>query len=213
MMACKAWLFETQSYELAKKFHTTIDFKAVRSKLVSPIKPNTDEETRAFWDSSLCRILRVSDPRDQKQLGRTTKNFDEKRWEKLSMHVVVAGSVARAEADAKLADIYWSNCTSDLNPTKSIWNTATDNWVPLTDESMKTNQTYSTTKSPKLFVEGNPYDRIWGVGLAWNDKKIEGSWRWEGQNRLGKCHDYACRIYNEERWKKIGTLVGADCEG
>jgi hypothetical protein len=64
------------------------------------------------------------------------------------MHVVAAGSVAKAEADTKLAENYWSNRTSDLVPTQSVWSTTTNNQVPFTDESMKTNKTDSTTKLP-----------------------------------------------------------------
>jgi predicted NAD-dependent protein-ADP-ribosyltransferase YbiA (DUF1768 family) len=219
MMACKAWLFETQSYSLAREVHSALDtraggdFKSLRRQLMSPTEPD-DDETKAFWNSSLCRILRASDPRNMKQIGRTTKMFDERKWEKLSVFVVVAGSVARAEADAKLGEIYWGNRRSDLRTTetnsnqsttaeKQIWNTITENWDSSPAESMKPNQnTTSATNPPRLFVEGNPHDGIWGVGLSWDDKKIEDRRNWKGQNRLGTCHDEACRIYCEERAKK-----------
>lgn len=38
----------------------------------------------------------------------------------------------------------------------------------------------------KTFVEASPTDKIWGVGLAQNDPKIEDESNWQGQNLLGK---------------------------
>ncbi|MGF6604013.1 ribA/ribD-fused uncharacterized protein [Paraburkholderia sp. GAS448] len=37
-----------------------------------------------------------------------------------------------------------------------------------------------------VLVEASPYDRIWGVGLAWNDPRILDQSRWLGTNLLGK---------------------------
>ena len=41
------------------------------------------------------------------------------------------------------------------------------------------------------FVEGSPYDLIWGVGLASNDPKITDPKNWKGQNLLGICIERA----------------------
>ncbi len=38
----------------------------------------------------------------------------------------------------------------------------------------------------KMLVEGAWYDRIWGVGLAWDDPKIADPRNWRGQNLLGE---------------------------
>lgn len=41
----------------------------------------------------------------------------------------------------------------------------------------------------KSFVEGSPYDAIWGVKMYWNDPKIGDENNWKGENRLGKVLD------------------------
>lgn len=38
----------------------------------------------------------------------------------------------------------------------------------------------------KVLVEGSPYDKIWGVGLKWDDPKILDEKNWKGENLLGK---------------------------
>ena len=38
----------------------------------------------------------------------------------------------------------------------------------------------------KILVEGASYDRVWGVGLAWNDPLILDEKHWLGTNWLGK---------------------------
>ena len=37
----------------------------------------------------------------------------------------------------------------------------------------------------KIFVEGSPYDKIWGVGLDWCDPRIGDEENWQGLNLLG----------------------------
>lgn len=39
----------------------------------------------------------------------------------------------------------------------------------------------------KIIVEGSPYDRVWGVGLSWDDPAIEDATNWRGTNWLGEC--------------------------
>jgi ribA/ribD-fused uncharacterized protein len=37
----------------------------------------------------------------------------------------------------------------------------------------------------RVVVEGSPKDRVWGVGLRWDDPKIEDQRNWRGRNLLG----------------------------
>lgn len=41
----------------------------------------------------------------------------------------------------------------------------------------------------KHFVEGSPYDKIWGVGIKWTDKAIADKDNWRGENLLGQVLD------------------------
>lgn len=39
----------------------------------------------------------------------------------------------------------------------------------------------------KIIVEASPYDKIWGIGLHFDDDKVLYEHLWEGENLLGKC--------------------------
>lgn len=41
----------------------------------------------------------------------------------------------------------------------------------------------------KHFVEGSPFDGVWGVKLDWRDERIANPDEWNGQNLLGKILD------------------------
>lgn len=41
----------------------------------------------------------------------------------------------------------------------------------------------------RSFVEGSPYDKIWGIGIHWQDPLCLDPSNWQGQNLLGKALD------------------------
>lgn len=47
----------------------------------------------------------------------------------------------------------------------------------------------SVYTSGKTFVEGSPYDCIWGIGINWLDDAADDESKWKGLNLLGKCLD------------------------
>ena len=38
----------------------------------------------------------------------------------------------------------------------------------------------------KTFVEGSPFDKVWGVGMDWRNPDIDNEENWKGKNLLGK---------------------------
>ena len=44
------------------------------------------------------------------------------------------------------------------------------------------------------FVEGSPYDKIWGIGIHFEDELANDSKNWKGENLLGQALDM---VYNE----------------
>lgn len=49
----------------------------------------------------------------------------------------------------------------------------------------------------RILVEGSPYDRLWGVGIKWDDPKIEDERNWRGRNLLGKALVVTRRVLAE----------------
>lgn len=47
------------------------------------------------------------------------------------------------------------------------------------------------------FVEGSPKDKLWGVGMRWDDPKIEDPDNWRGENRLGQALDVVSMMIRE----------------
>lgn len=52
--------------------------------------------------------------------------------------------------------------------------------------------------SNRNFVEGSPMDKVWGIGLRWDDPWADDETHWRGENRLGKCHDEAAEWLRQE---------------
>lgn len=55
----------------------------------------------------------------------------------------------------------------------------------------------------KGFVEGSPFDGIWGVKISWDNPSIDNKSSWKGENRLGKTLDKVRQyIINSEKTDK-----------
>ncbi|EXJ82975.1 hypothetical protein A1O3_06792 [Capronia epimyces CBS 606.96] len=131
----------------------------VARKVVTGTATATAVDFTALNAGTIVSCILNPSPRAQKQIGRQTRNFDEAGWAHASPHVVVAASVARAEVDPELCDLY-------------------------------------LRAKGRKFVEGSPVDRIWGIGLKWDDGRADDETRWRGENRLGECHDQAAAFFS-----------------
>lgn len=115
-------------------------------------------DLKALNAGTLVSCLLTTSPRTQKLIGRQVRAYDEAVWTRASPHVVVAGSIARAEADPELREVY-------------------------------------VGAGSRKFVEGSPVDKVWGIGIKWDEPRADDETRWRGKNRLGKCHDRAARLF------------------
>jgi predicted NAD-dependent protein-ADP-ribosyltransferase YbiA (DUF1768 family) len=216
---------------------TAFHERASTSRVPVP-DPDTPEESdntlprfRAA-NSTILSVLRASDPKEQKALGRQCKGFDERIWTPASVHVVVCACIARAEVDAELRALYefagraipragestrndkhvktTRNNNQHVKSTRVDGNTSADadadnattrpeNEDAADEGDGGANRDREMTEiQVRRFVEGSPVDRVWGVGLKWDDPKCEEEASWRGENRLGKCHDEAARYMREK---------------
>ncbi|KAL4764842.1 NADAR family protein [Aspergillus foveolatus] len=111
MMAMKAWLFERESTPLGESVLDDASFDQLQAEMLSdkPAPGSNDPRRKELRESVLCRIMRTNNPKPQKTLGRKVPNFDDAVWTTASGVIVVAGCVARAEADDELKKLYFSS--------------------------------------------------------------------------------------------------------
>ena len=123
-MATKGWLFE-RDVDLCEITTTDEEFKSLATQMLAPQPPPKDQPARRqLYMSTLCAVLRTTSPKEQKALGRKCRNFVPAVWDDASVPIVVAGSVARAEADYMLKRIYLKagkRIFVEGSPVDTIW--------------------------------------------------------------------------------------------
>ena len=55
----------------------------------------------------------------------------------------------------------------------------------------------------KTFVEGSPFDKVWGVGMDWRNPDIDNDENWKGEKLLGKVLTEIRDKFLEENEQKI----------
>jgi ribA/ribD-fused uncharacterized protein len=124
-------------------------------------------------DETLRAILAVEqDPRDwrraprrQKELGRRVRGRDGGDW--------TPEDVALWDAECDGVVLRANLAKFGQNPELHLFMT---HGPTLADDAF----------GSKHLVEGAHYDRVWGVGLSWDDPAIVDPDNWNGQNRLGE---------------------------
>jgi ribA/ribD-fused uncharacterized protein len=95
------------------------------------------------------KILKETNPRYQKDLGRLVRNYNDIKW---SNH--------RFEA-IRMINKYKFKDNSDLKE-------------------------FLISTNHLILAEASPWDRIWGIGLAPDDKRAHDVSTWQGKNLLGR---------------------------
>jgi ribA/ribD-fused uncharacterized protein len=123
LMAMKGWLFE-RDVDSAEAL-TDEDFESRSAQMLAPQPPPEDQPAMLqLYLSTLCSVLRTTSPKEQKALGRKCRDFDATIWDVASIPVIVACSVARAEADSVLRQIYLKagkRAFVEGSPKDNIW--------------------------------------------------------------------------------------------
>ena len=107
-------------------------------------------------EEAASKIMKSTNPKEQKALGRKVKNFNIETWSAASgPRIPRAWSIVRKGS--------WNKFSQNPNLLKVLADTA------------------GTT-----LVEASPYDKIWGIGLGeWDDRKFLRE-NWQGTNWLGE---------------------------
>lgn len=88
------------------------------------------------------------------------------------------------------------------NFSTSVWEKAATHIVTCASvaraEADEELHTWYVKAGSRRFVEGSPVDRIWGVGLKWDNPLADDESKWRGKNLLGVCHDAAAEIIKKQ---------------
>jgi ribA/ribD-fused uncharacterized protein len=83
------------------------------------------EKARFFGDKGALALIMSSDtPREQKAIGRTVQNFDEKKWNEVAKRVVYKGCHAKFTQNEKLKEQLLNTYDAEFveaSPTDCIW--------------------------------------------------------------------------------------------
>jgi ribA/ribD-fused uncharacterized protein len=138
------------------------------------------------------KILTTPEPKDQKKLGRSVKNFDRDVWLEPSIKVMRLALLLKFTANPKLLSLLLASYVRSV--TKGV----------------------NTGVYYRKFVEAAPWDKIWGIGMGLNSDDIYDETKWLGLNLLGESittisefivekisYNPTTREYNEEKLSEL----------
>ena len=65
----------------------------------------------------------------------------------------------------------------------------------------------------KILAEASPHDKIWGIGMAEDDKEILNPEKWKGENLLGKALMKVRDIIKKEKFPKVIIMMVSSFDG
>jgi ribA/ribD-fused uncharacterized protein len=91
------------------------------------------EKARMFGDQdALTNIMKATHPKDQKAFGRTVKNFDKTKWNKVAKDIVYKGNMAKFKQNPKLKTILLETQGTlvEASPKDTVWGIGLDEKDP-----------------------------------------------------------------------------------
>jgi len=108
------------------------------------------QKAKLFDDNEIVeKMLRTTNPKTVKSLGRQVKNFSDSIWIENRMKIVERGNYLKFTQNPKILEFMKKH--KDL-----------------------------------ILVEASPHDKIWGIGIHFNDERVLNEKNWKGLNLLGK---------------------------
>ena len=126
------------------------------------------------------KIMNTSDPRRQKSLGRSVRNYDDIKWKTVCQQVVKDGNYAKVSGTFEISNfIIIAMLISDgVNHSKLLFL-----FLQFSQNEHLKAKLMETAGT--VLVEASPWDTLWGIGLYANDPRALHRKTWKGKNWLG----------------------------
>ena len=126
------------------------------------------------------KIMNTSDPRRQKSLGRSVRNYDDIKWKAVCQQVVKDGNYAKVSGTFEISNfIIIAMLISDgVNHSKLLFL-----FLQFSQNEHLKAELMETAGT--ILVEASPWDTLWGIGLYANDPRALRRKTWKGKNWLG----------------------------
>jgi ribA/ribD-fused uncharacterized protein len=120
------------------------------------------------------KIKNTASPKEAKDIGRQVKGYDDEAWADVREEAMFTALWLRSKVDIEFRDTVINLYSDKVNGV-----------VPR----------YGT----RDFVEANPHDTIWAIGMSEDDENVEKKRCWNGKNLLGKLYnnlaDILCKYH------------------
>lgn len=163
-------------YDVLKEVNITDDYVAFWGSVFSNFYPCDIHVTEDWWDNKI--DIHFSSSEQYFMWLKATEFADYETAEKILKAKTPKEAKKLGRQVSNFDDEEWCEVRE-----AAMWNAV---WLKFSQNEDLKKIITDPIFSKKSFVEGSPVDKIWGVGLVWNDPKIADKKNWGGLNLLGK---------------------------